>query len=112
MSIGRNLINNVIRRLNMTEDDLLQFIHPKAIYHSYTRRIIYDMKKYELDLFTLIADFLKTVKTVKDRQKVLIMFCSFSIHRKKPKYMDNNYITVWFRFTEDYSTKRREVKII
>ncbi|KAK8854111.1 hypothetical protein M9Y10_016661 [Tritrichomonas musculus] len=26
--------------------------------------------------------------------------------------MDINYITIWFRFAEDYSTKRRKVKII
>lgn len=52
----------------MTEDDLRQFTPPKAQYHSYTRRIIYDMRRYGLDLFTLIADFPKTVKTVKDIQ--------------------------------------------
>lgn len=68
MSAGRNLINDVIGRLNMTEDDSRQFMPPKAIYHCYTRRIIYDMRKYKLDLFTLIADFPKTVKTVKDRK--------------------------------------------
>ncbi|KAK8834809.1 hypothetical protein M9Y10_009391 [Tritrichomonas musculus] len=107
MSAGRNLINNVIRRLNMTEEDMRQFTPPKAIYQSYTRRIIYDLKKYELDLFTIIAEFPKTIKTVKDRQKVLIMFIE-----KNPKYMDNNYITIWFRFAEDYATKRRKVKII
>ena len=29
-----------------------------------------------------------------------------------PKYADNNYILIWFRFAKDYSINKRKVKII
>lgn len=43
----------------MTIEDLEMFSPPKAIYLNYNRQIIYDLPKYELDLFTLVAEFPK-----------------------------------------------------
>ena len=107
MFAGRDLIERVIRSLHMTQDDLKQFVPPKAIYQLYNRQIIYDLNKYQLDLFTTIVDFPKHITTVKDRQKVLIMYLE-----NHPEYQDNNYISIWFRFAEKFQTRMKKVKII
>ena len=101
------LITEVISKLQMTKEDLAMFSPPKAIYLNYTRQVIYDLRKYELDLFSLVAEFPKGRDTVKDKQKTLIMFIEYN-----PKYADNNYISIWFRFAKDFSINRQKVKII
>ena len=81
----------------MTQEDINKFTQPNAIHKKYRRTVIYEMTKYQLDLFTIIVSFPENVLTVKDKQKALIMFLD-----KRPEFQANNYITIWFKIAHEF----------
>lgn len=99
-------IQQVINELQMTEEDIRIFSKPKALYKNYTRRLIYDMDKYQLNLFQNVATFPAHIKTVNQRHKVLIMFIE-----KNRKFIDDNYISIWFRMAHECYLTGKKVSI-
>ena len=81
----------------MTQDNIHKFTEPNSIHKNYRRTVIYEMTKYQLDLFTIIMTFPDNVLTVKDKQKALIMFLD-----KRPEFQSNNYITIWFKIAHEF----------
>ncbi len=98
---------SVINSLHMTEEDLAMFTPPKACYSSYSRRVIYDINKYQMDLFLNIVNFAPEDHTLLPRKKSLIMFLD-----QHPEFQDVSYIHIWFRLADEYITRNhRKINI-
>ena len=97
MQVSQSIISQVAKELNMTQEDINKFTEPNAIHKKYRRTVIYEMTKYQLDLFTIIVTFPDNVLTVKDKQKALIMFLD-----KRPEFQANSYITIWFKIAHEF----------
>ena len=87
-------VSYVINYFGMTQEQLREFTAPRYCYSGYTRGVIFDMNKSQMDLFLRIVDFSQEDKTLLDRQHALIMrLDSFP----EIKQGVTNYITLWFR---------------
>ena len=98
---------NIAKQLQMTNDDLLKFTEPKAIYPHYQRRLVYDLNKNQIDLFDNLLIFPSShSRTVKEKKEVMIMFLE-----QNPKFQDISYIHIWFRIAEDYLNTKCRIKV-
>ena len=68
MQVSQTLVNQVMQELRMTQEDIKKFTQPNSIHKKYRRAILYNMSKYQLNLFSIIAIFPDGVVNVKDRQ--------------------------------------------
>ena len=101
-----SFINQVINELHMTKEDLSMFTPPAVIYQNYCRNIIYSIRKYEFELLEIVAQFPANIRTVREKQKVLIMFVEVY-----PKYQDNNFIMIWFKFAHEMFLTKQKIYI-
>lgn len=96
-------LNQMISELGLKPEDLQKLMQPKAIHNKYRRNIIYDMSKDQIDLFNNICAFPENAQTVKEKQKLLIMFLE-----KNEKFQDNNYISIWFRLAHEFYLNHKQ----
>lgn len=65
------------------------------------------MSKDQIDLFNNICAFPENAQTVKEKQKLLIMFLE-----KNRKFPDNKYISIWFWLAHEfYVNHKQEIEI-
>ena len=60
-------------------------------------QVIYGKKSYQMKLFNNIVNFDKTIKTILDKKKALILFLDENTY-----FYYTHYINIWFKLAHEH----------